>query len=86
MPSISATGVRLRRSVQSPLAKVGLSEEEAVEACSGPIDIYVEKFRPMKHTVSGRDERSIMKLVVDADSGRVLGAHMVGADAPEIMQ
>lgn len=71
---------------QPPLAKVGLSEEEAVEACSGPIDIYVEKFRPMKHTVSGRDERSIMKLVVDADSGRVLGAHMVGADAPEIMQ
>ena len=40
----------------------------------------------MKHTVSGRDERSIMKLVVDADSGRVLGAHMVGADSPEIMQ
>ncbi len=71
---------------QPPLAKVGLSEEEAVEACSGPIDIYVEKFRPMKHTVSGRDERSIMKLVVDADSGRVLGAHMVGADAPELMQ
>ena len=71
---------------QPPLAKVGMSEEEAVEAMSGKIDVYVEKFRPMKHTVSGRDERSIMKLVVDAESGRVLGAHMVGADAPEIMQ
>jgi glutathione reductase (NADPH) len=40
----------------------------------------------MKHTLSGRDERTMMKLVVDAGSGRVVGCHMVGADAPEIVQ
>ena len=40
----------------------------------------------MKHTLSGRDERALMKLVVDAGSGRVVGCHMVGADAPEIVQ
>jgi len=40
----------------------------------------------MKHALSGRDERSLMKLVVDADTGRVLGAHMVGPDAGEITQ
>jgi glutathione reductase (NADPH) len=40
----------------------------------------------MKHTLSGRDERTLMKLVVDRASGRVLGCHMVGADAPEIVQ
>jgi glutathione reductase (NADPH) len=40
----------------------------------------------MKHTISGRDERSLMKLLVDRDSDRVVGAHMVGPDAGEIMQ
>jgi hypothetical protein len=44
------------------------------------------RFRPMKHTLSGRDEQTMMKLVVDRGSDRVLGAHMVGADAPEIIQ
>ena len=52
----------------------------------GAIDVYVSRFKPLKHTLTGRDERTMMKLVVDAASGRVLGCHMVGADAPEIVQ
>jgi glutathione reductase (NADPH) len=44
------------------------------------------RFKPMKNTLSGREERTLMKLVVDARSDRVLGCHMLGPDAPEIMQ
>ncbi|HYD99534.1 MAG TPA: glutathione-disulfide reductase [Alphaproteobacteria bacterium] len=68
-----------------PAASVGLDERRAREAY-GEIDIYRTSFRPMKHTLSGRDERIMMKLVVDRASQRVVGAHMVGADAPEMMQ
>lgn len=71
---------------QPPLASVGYSEEAAAAQLSGPIDVYVSRFRPMKHTLSGRDERTLMKLVVHADSGRVVGVHMVGADAAETVQ
>ena len=70
---------------QPPVATVGLSETRA-RASHGPIDIYTSSFRPLKHTLSGRDETSMMKLVVDGASDRVLGCHMVGADAPEIIQ
>lgn len=66
-----------------PLASVGLTEAEAV-AC-GTTDIYTTSFRPMRHTMSGRERRSLMKLVVDHASGRLLGAHMLGDDAPEMM-
>ena len=52
----------------------------------GDVDIYVSRFRPLKATISGRHEKTMMKLVVERDSGRVLGAHMVGTDAPEIIQ
>mmetsp|Transcript_9037 Transcript_9037/g.33240 ORF Transcript_9037/g.33240 Transcript_9037/m.33240 type:complete len:96 (+) Transcript_9037:1559-1846(+) len=52
----------------------------------GDIDVYTSSFRPLKHTVSGSSERSFMKLIVDASSDVVVGAHMVGEDAPEIMQ
>ena len=69
---------------QPPVGSVGLSEE-AAEAIA-PADIYRAVFRPMKHTLSGRDEKTMMKLVVDRGAGTVLGAHMVGADAPEIIQ
>ncbi len=48
--------------------------------------VYKTTFRPLKFTLSGRNERTLMKLVVDADTERVLGAHMVGPDAPEIIQ
>jgi len=70
---------------QPPLATVGCSEERARER-HGAVDVYVTSFRGMKHTIGGRDERTMMKLVVDRASQRVVGAHMVGADAPEIIQ
>lgn len=68
-----------------PVATVGLTESQA-RSIHKEIDIYRTAFRPMKHTLSGRDERIMMKLVVDRASDRVLGAHMVGADGPEIIQ
>ncbi|KAL6746806.1 glutathione reductase [Haematococcus lacustris] len=71
---------------QPPMASVGYSEEEAVAKLSGDLDIFVSKFKPMKYTMSGRDERTLMKLVVHVDTDRVVGAHMVGPDSPEIMQ
>ncbi len=70
---------------QPPVGSVGLSEERARER-GFRIDIYRTTFKAMKHTISGRDERTMMKLVVDQASDRVLGAHMVGQDAPEIIQ
>ncbi|MBL9036429.1 MAG: FAD-dependent oxidoreductase, partial [Rhodospirillaceae bacterium] len=70
---------------QPPVGSVGLSEEQAREKF-GAVDIYRESFRPMKHTMTGRSERSLMKLVVDRKSQVVVGAHMVGPDAPEIIQ
>ncbi|CAK0754392.1 Glutathione reductase [Azospirillaceae bacterium] len=68
-----------------PIGTVGLTEEQA-RAHNKTIDIYRTAFRPMKNTLSGRDERTMMKLVVDSTDDRVLGAHMVGPDAPEIIQ
>lgn len=70
---------------QPNIGTVGLTEEEAREA-GHRLKIYRSEFRPMKYTLSGRDERSLMKLVVDEDSDKVLGAHMVGPDAGEITQ
>jgi glutathione reductase (NADPH) len=70
---------------QPPIGTVGLTEAEAVAAC-GTVEVYKADFRPMKNTLGGRDERTLMKLVVDARSQRVLGAHMVGEHAPEIIQ
>jgi glutathione reductase (NADPH) len=67
-----------------PIATCGLTEEQAAE--QGPIDVYVSKFTPMRHTLSGRARKSMLKLVVDQISQKVLGAHMLGEDAPEIMQ
>lgn len=74
---------------QPPVATVGMTEAAARAACAqtgGDVDVYLANFKPMKHTLSGRDERALMKLVVDAQSDRVLGVHMMGADAPEILQ
>lgn len=68
-----------------PLSTVGLTEEQA-RAAGHEVHIYKSGFRPMKHTLSGRDERSFMKMIVDAKTERVLGLHMMGLDAPEIMQ
>jgi len=68
-----------------PVATVGYTEDAAREHC-GEIDIYLSTFRPLKHTLSGRDERSMMKLIVERATDRVIGCHMVGADAGEIIQ
>jgi glutathione reductase (NADPH) len=68
-----------------PVAFVGLNETQAREI-HGAIEIFKTTFRPLKYTLSGRNERTMMKLVVDAGSQRVVGAHMVGPDSPEIIQ
>jgi glutathione reductase (NADPH) len=70
---------------QPPIATVGLTEAEA-RARYSAVEIYKSVFRPLKHTLSGRDERALMKLVVETKTGRVVGAHMLGPDAGEIIQ
>lgn len=70
---------------QPPVGTVGLSESAAAAQGLG-LDIYLARFRPMKHTLSGRNSRVMLKLVVSQSDGRILGCHMVGADAPEIIQ
>jgi glutathione reductase (NADPH) len=68
-----------------PVGTVGLTEAEA--AACGPVDIYVTRFSPMRHTITGRQgRRTLMKLIVCQETDRVLGAHMLGEDAAEIMQ
>ncbi|XP_068665852.1 glutathione reductase, cytosolic [Aristolochia californica] len=69
-----------------PLSVVGLSEEQAVEQANGDILVFTSTFNPMKNSISGRQEKTIMKLVVDSETDKVLGALMCGPDAPEIMQ
>jgi glutathione reductase (NADPH) len=80
------------------IGTVGLSEAQArdpkwiagahptLAGLGGEIDLYKAQFRPMKGTLSGRSERTLMKLIVDAKSDRVLGCHVLGPDAGEIVQ
>ncbi|SDH49938.1 glutathione-disulfide reductase [Roseospirillum parvum] len=68
-----------------PIGTVGLTETQARQRF-GAVDVYISRFKAMKHTLSGRDERTLMKLIVEKTSDKVVGAHMVGADAPEILQ
>ena len=70
---------------QPPIGTVGFTEEEA-RARFGDIRLFKSSFRPMKHTLSGRNEKSFMKIIVDAATDRVVGVHMVGPDAGEIIQ
>ena len=70
---------------QPPVGTVGYTEEAAREHC-GEVDIYRSTFRPLKHTLTGREERSMMKLIVERATDRVVGCHMVGEDAGEIIQ
>lgn len=70
---------------QPNIGTVGLTEEQAREQYSN-IDIYKSDFRAMKHTLSGSEERTFMKMIVDRDTDKVLGVHMVGPDAGEIIQ
>lgn len=70
---------------QPEIGTVGLSEDEAVKRFVN-VEIYSASFRPMRHTLSGRQERMLTKLVVDGDSRVVLGAHILGPDAGEMAQ
>jgi glutathione reductase (NADPH) len=67
------------------IGTVGLSEADA-RAKFGAVDIYKTRFRPMKYVLAGRDERMLMKLVVDAATDKVVGCHILGPDAAEIVQ
>ena len=70
---------------QPPVASVGMTETEAQAACAA-VTVFTSGFRAMKNTISGRSEKTFMKLIVDADTDQVLGAHMMGPDCGEIMQ
>ena len=70
---------------QPNVGTVGYTEEEARKAF-GAVTLYRSEFKPMKHTISGRDERSMMKLIVSDKDQRVVGLHIVGPDAGEIVQ
>ncbi len=69
---------------QPELGTVGMTETQA--RVKHKVDIYKTSFKPMKHSLSGRDERMFMKLVVDAENDRVLGCHIAGPDAGEMAQ
>jgi glutathione reductase (NADPH) len=70
---------------QPEIGTVGLTEHQAL-AQGHAIDVFKSSFRPLKHTLSGRDERALFKLVVDSKTDRVLGCHIFGLDAAEIIQ
>ena len=70
---------------QPPIASVGLAEDEA-RSQYGEVTVFTSRFNAMKNTISGRSEKTFMKLIVETASDRVVGAHMLGPDAGEIMQ
>jgi glutathione reductase (NADPH) len=70
---------------QPAIGSVGLTEE-AARARYGQVDIYRSSFRPLKHSLTGRAELSVMKLVVEPHSDRVIGIHVLAPDAGEIVQ
>lgn len=70
---------------QPPLASVGLTEEQAKQQYDG-IDVFRSRFTPLKHTLSGSSEKTLMKMIVEKTSDKILGVHMVGSDAAEIIQ
>jgi glutathione reductase (NADPH) len=79
------TGVPTAVFSMPTIATVGLTEMQARRQF-GAVDVYRARFRPMKHTLTGREERTLMKLIVDRATDKVVGCHMLGADAPEIIQ
>jgi len=70
---------------QPPIGTVGMGEEEA-RAAGHNIDVYAASFRPMKNTLSGNPEKTLMKLIVDTADDKVLGLHIVGPDSGEMIQ
>lgn len=71
---------------QPSIGTVGLSEAQALEKYPNDIDIYKSDFKPMKNTLSGSSERTFMKMIVVRSTDKVVGMHMVGPDAGEIIQ
>ncbi|HVE23441.1 MAG TPA: glutathione-disulfide reductase [Acidocella sp.] len=67
-----------------PIGTVGMTEAEAAK--QGPAKIFLTRFTPMRHNISGRARKTMMKLIVDQATDKILGAHMLGEDAPEILQ
>ncbi len=70
---------------QPPIGTVGMSEHEAIDK-GHDVEVFKTRFTPMRHQLAKRDEKTFMKLVVDKKSDKVLGLHMIGLDAPEILQ
>ena len=68
-----------------PLGSVGMTEAQARNAY-GQVRVFTSDFRPMRNVLAGRNERALYKLIVDASTDKVVGAHMIGPDAPEILQ
>ncbi len=71
---------------QPAVGTVGLTESEARHSLGGAVDVYLTRFRPMKYAFTGSDERVLMKLVVDGQSQKVVGVHIVGPESPEMIQ
>ena len=68
-----------------PIASVGMTEAQAMNTL-GSVKVYTSDFRPMKNVVAHRNERALYKMICDAENGRIVGVHMIGPEAPEIMQ
>ncbi|WP_230768944.1 glutathione-disulfide reductase [Sphingomonas sp. Leaf4] len=68
-----------------PMAGVGMTEGEA-KSKLGSVKVYLSDFRPMKNVLAGRNERALYKMICDDVTGRIVGLHMIGPDAPEILQ
>ncbi|KPF55557.1 glutathione reductase [Novosphingobium sp. AAP1] len=71
---------------QPPLASVGLTEAQAREMLGSNVKVFTSDFRPMKNIFAHRHERGLYKLVVDAQTDKVLGVHLIGPEAPEVLQ
>jgi glutathione reductase (NADPH) len=70
---------------QPPIGSVGLSEADARKQC-GKVDVYLARLKPMKYAFSGSDERALLKLIVECSTEKLVGCHVVGPDAPEMIQ
>jgi glutathione reductase (NADPH) len=68
-----------------PIAAVGMTESEARNRL-GEVKVYQSDFRPMKNVLAGRNERSLFKMICDAEDGRIVGIHMIAPEAAEMMQ
>jgi glutathione reductase (NADPH) len=69
-----------------PIAAIGMTESQARDRLGGDYQTYTSDFRPMKNVLAGRNERSLYKLIVERGTQKVIGLHMIGPDAPEILQ